>query len=169
MRLLRTVVAVALIAAVSGVAPLLADSAGRVSGYALDAGGRPLSGRRVELVELVRAMQGQAVGVSVQANVTDARGAWSFSSVPFGEYVVRMVYRDRTAGVRVSVTEASGVLGVLIVEPSLPLLEGLSQGRVAPADAGTGGVTTFAVAAATAVAAAVAAAAAVVVVARDES
>ena len=164
MRLLRTVVAVALIAAVSGVAPLLADSAGRVSGYALDAGGRPLSGRRVELV---RAMQGQAVGVSVQANVTDARGAWSFSSVPFGEYVVRMVYRDRTAGVRVSVTEASGELGVLIVEPSLPSLEGVSQGQVAPAAAGTGGVTTFAVAAATAVAAAVAAA--VVVVARDES
>ena len=167
MRLLRIVVAVALIAAVSGVAPLLADSAGRVSGYALDAGGRPLSGRRVELV---RAMQGQAVGVSVQANVTDARGAWSFSSVPFGEYVVRMVYRDRTAGVRVSVTEASGVLGVVIVEPSLPSLERVSQGQVAPADAGTGGVTTLEVVTATMSAAAAAAAGAtVVMVVRDES
>ncbi|MCY4634706.1 MAG: carboxypeptidase-like regulatory domain-containing protein [Acidobacteria bacterium] len=117
MRLFRASVAAALVAVLIGAFPLVAESAGWVSGHALDAGGRPLAGQRVELVG---ALQGQPVGVPVQANVTDARGAWSFSDVPAGEYVVRMVHRGRTAGVPVSVTGESGAPGVLIVAPSVP-------------------------------------------------
>lgn len=117
MRLYRVSVAAVLVAVLSGVSPLLAESAGWVSGHALDAGGRPLAGRRVELVG---ALRGQPVGVPVRANLTDARGAWSFRDVPVGEYVVRMVHRGQTAGVPVSVTGETGSPGVLIVAPSVP-------------------------------------------------
>ena len=130
MRSLRVSVTAALVAVLSGGSPLLAESAGWVSGHALDAGGRPLAGRRVELVG---ALDGQPVGVTVQANVTDARGAWSFSDVPVGEYVVRMVHRGQTAGIPVSVTGDSGAPGVLIVAPSLPAPELSSQDEGATA------------------------------------
>ncbi len=117
MRLFRVSVAAMLVGVLSGATPLLAGSAGWVSGHALDAGGRPLASLTVELVE---AWRGAPFGAPLQANVTDGRGAWSFGSVPPGDYVVRVIARDRTAGVPVSVTEASGVAGVLIVTPSLP-------------------------------------------------
>lgn len=117
MRLFRVVVAAALVAAVSGVSPLLAKSAGWVSGHAVDAVGHPLPNLRVELL---KAFRGQPRGVPLRAHVTDGRGAWSFDGVAAGDYVVRMVYDDRSASVPVSVTEASGTLGVLIVAPSLP-------------------------------------------------
>ena len=162
MRLFRAVVAAGFVAAVSGVSPLLAESAGWVSGHAIDAAGRPLPHLRVELL---KAFQGQPVGVPLQANVTDGRGAWTFSGVSVGDYVVRMVYRGRTAGVPVSVVEASEVPGVLIVAPSLPPGR-LLQGQAAAAAAATGGLNTLAVVG-TIVAAA--SAAAVVVVLRDES
>ena len=136
MRLFRASVTATLIAALSGASPLLAASAGWVSGHALDAGGRPLASLTVELVE---AWRGEPVGAPLQAKVTDGRGAWSFGSVPAGDYVVRVVNRDQTAGVPVSVTEASGVEGVLIVTPSLPLTERPSQAQGAAAAAGGGG------------------------------
>lgn len=165
MRLFRTVIAAALVATVSGVSPLLAANAGWVSGYAVDAAARPLPNLRVELVEAVR---GQPVGVPLQAKLTDGLGAWSFNAVPAGDYVVRMVDGDWTAGVPVSVAESSGATGVLIVAPSLPPSERFSQGQgVGAAAAGAGGLSTAAVAIATV--AAVAATVAVVVVVQDAS
>ena len=162
MRLSRASVAAALVAALSGAFPLLAESAGRVSGHALDAGGRPLAGQRVELVG---ALRGQPVGVPVQANVTDARGAWSFSGVPAGEYVVRMVHRGRTAGVPVSVTGDTGVPAVLIVAPSVPVPGWSSQDEGSTAAR----VTSEALMATGLGILGAAAVAAIVVVLRDES
>lgn len=170
MRFFGAVLAVALASAVSGTPPLLAESAGWVSGHAVDAAGRPLPSLRVELL---KAFRGQPLGVPLQARVTDGRGAWSFSGVPAGDYVVRMVERGRIAGVPVSVAESSGATGVLIVAPSLPL-ERLSQNRededdedVAVAFAWAGGVGTAAIVVGTIAAAA--ANASVVVVLRDQS
>lgn len=162
MRPFRALVAAALAAVLSGASPVLAESAGWVSGHVLDAGGRPLAGLRVDLFG---ARQGQPVGVPMQASRTDGRGAWSFSSVPAGEYVVRTVYRDRTAGVPVSVAEASEVTGVVIVAPSLPPPERFSQAQGAAAAVGAINVPLL-------VAGSLVAAlstAMVVVVARDES
>ena len=165
MRLSRAVLAVVLALAVSGTPPLLAGSAGWVSGQAVDAAGRPLPSLRVELL---KAFRGQPLGVPLQAQVTDGRGAWSFSGVPAGDYVVRMVDRYRTTGVPVSVAESSGATGVLIVAPSLPRPGRISQGQgAAAAAAGAGGVSTAAIVVGTIAAAA--ATAAVVVVVRDES
>jgi hypothetical protein len=128
----------------------------------IDAAGRPLPSLRVEFLE---AFQGQPLGVPLQAQLTDGRGAWSFSGVPAGDYVVRMVDRDRTVGVPVSVAESSGATGVLIVAPSLPPPARISMAQGAAA--GAGGVSTAAIVVGTAAAAA--AAAVVVVVVRDES
>ena len=143
MRPFRGLVAATLVAALSGASPLLAGSAGWVSGHAVDAGGRPLASLTVELVE---AIEGQPVGGPLQAKVTDGRGAWSFSSVPAGDYVVRVVVRDQTAGVPVSVTKASGVPGVLVVTPSLPspALPSQAEEEEAAAAAGGGGFSTAA-------------------------
>ena len=144
MRLFRASVAATLVAALSGASPLLAGSAGWVSGRTLDAGGRPLARLTVELVE---ARRGEPVGAPLQALVTDARGAWSFGSVAAGEYVVRVVTRGQTAGVPVSVTEASGVAGVVIVTPSLPSPAFPSQAApdagAAAGGGGAGGVAAF--------------------------
>ena len=165
MRLFRASVAATLVVGLSGASPLLAGSAGWVSGHALDAGGRPLASLTVELVE---AWRGEPVGAPLQAKVTDGRGAWSFGSVPAGDYVVRVVVRGQTAGVPVSVTEASGVGGVLIVTPSLPPTEQPSQAQGAAAAAGGGG-TAAVVAAIGSLLVTAAAAAVSVHVVRDES
>jgi hypothetical protein len=168
MRLFRVSVAATLVGVLSGATPLLAGSAGWVSGHALDAGGRPLASLTVELVE---AWRGQPVGAPLRAKVTDGRGAWSFGSVPPGDYVVRVIARDRTAGVPVSVTEASGVAGVLIVTPSLPppaarSSQAVAAGAAAAAAGGGVGATAAAIIAAALV---TAAAVASVLYARDES
>ena len=123
----RVLVASLLVAILTGVPPLLA-AAGSVAGHALDAGGRPLADLRIELVE---AIQGRALGRTLRARLTDDRGAWSFRGVPAGEYVVRMVDRNRTVGVPVSVTTASGAAGVVIVAPSLVSAEGVPEAQVA--------------------------------------
>ena len=168
MRLFRASVAATLVVVLSGASPLLAGSAGWVSGHALDAGGRPLASLTVELVE---AWRGAPVGAPLRAKVTDGRGAWSFDSVPAGDYVVRVVVRDQAAGVPVSVTEASGVRGVLIVTPSLPPTERPSQaqGAAAAAAAAGGGGTAAVVAAIGSLLVTAVAAAVSVQVVRDES
>lgn len=122
-----------LIGALSGAAPLLAAGGGGVSGHVLNAGGHPLAGLRVELVE---AFEGRPLGVPIQANVSDERGAWSFAGVPAGEYVVRTSYRDRTTGVGVSVSEGSAAPGILIVAPSLPPSQAFSQAQSGAASGG---------------------------------
>jgi hypothetical protein len=158
-------IAAALTVALSGASPLLAETAGRVSGHALDAGGRPLAHLPVQLVE---SPQGAPAGVPVRTVVTDGGGAWSFGAVPVGEYVVRVVDRGRTTGLPVSVTDASGASGLVIVAPSL-LSSGpapQAQGAAAGAAAGAGVSTTAIVVGAVAAAAA---AAVVVVVVSDES
>ena len=163
MRLFRAALALALAATLSGAPPLLAESAGRVSGQVVDAAGRPLPSLRVELI---KAFRGRVVGVPLQVNVTDGRGAWSFGGVPDGDYVVRAVYRDRTSGVPVSVVEASEAAGVLIAAPSLPRPERLSQGQGAGPATTAGGFPALAVAG---LVAAAAAAAIIVVVRSDKS
>ena len=162
----QTLIVATLVAALSGAAPLVAASAGPVSGHALDAGGRPLAGVRIELVH---AVESRPVGVPARVQRTDAQGAWSFRSVPAGEYVVRMSHHDRTSGVPVSIADSTGAPGVVIVAPSLSSLERLSQAQAAAgaaAAAGGGGVSTWVIVGAVVVAAAAATA---VVVLKDES
>ena len=165
MRLFRATVAAALVAVVSGASPLLAESAGWVSGHAIDAANRPLPNLRVELL---KAFRGQPVGVPQQAQVTDGRGAWTFNGVPVGDYVVRMVYHDRATGVPVSVTAGSETPSVLLVAPSLLPPAQLSQGQggaAAAAGGGGGGFSALTVASTALVAAS---AIAVVVALRDD-
>lgn len=162
----RVSIAAALVAALSGAAPLLAATAGPVTGRALDAVGRPLAGVRIELVH---AVENRSVGVPARVQRTDARGAWSFRGVAAGEYVVQMSHHGRTTGVPVAVADSTGAPGVLIVAPSLPHSERSSRAQVAAgaAAAGAGGISTAVI-----VGAAVVAAAAVVtavVVLSDES
>ena len=132
MRVFRVLAAAALIAGLSA-SPLLAEIAGSVSGRAVDATGRPLANLRVELVE---AFRGHPVGVPVQASLTDRRGAWSFSGVSAGQYVVRMVQRQRMTGVAVSVADASEVVDVSLVAPSLPPAAVRLQGQEGAGQAG---------------------------------
>ena len=141
---LRVLIVAVLIATLSGAVPLLAATAGPVSGRAVDAGGRPLAGVRIELV---RATGSRSAGLPAQVQQTDARGTWSFRSVPAGEYVVRMSHDDRTTGVPVAVVDNTGVPGVVIVAPSLSLLERPPQvtagaGTAAAASANDAGLTT---------------------------
>ena len=158
-------IAAALTVALSGASPLLAETAGRVSGHVLDAGGRPLAHLPVHLLE---SSQGEPAGVPVRTAVTDGGGAWSFGAVPVGEYVVRVMDRGRSTGLPVSVTDASGASGLVIVAPSLLSSGPAPQGQGAAAAAGAGGgVSTAAIVAG--VVAAAAAAAVVVVVTSDES
>lgn len=164
----RILVAATLVTALSGAAPLLAATAGPVSGRALDAGGRPLAGARIELVQ---AIESRPVGVPARVQRTDAQGAWSFRSVPAGEYVVRMSHHDRTTGVPVSVSDTTGAPGLVIVAPSLPPAErrlqvGAAAG--AAAAAGAGGASTAAIVGAIIAATAVTAAAVVSVQALDD-
>ena len=161
----RILTVATLVAALSGASPLLAETAGRVSGHVLDAGGRPLADLPVHLVEF---SQGEPAGVPVRTALTDGGGAWSFGAVPVGEYVVRVMDRGHSTGLPVSVTDASGASGLVIVAPSLLSSGPAPQGQGAAAAAGAGGgVSTAAIVAG--VAAAAAAAAVVVVVTSDES
>ena len=166
----RVLISATLVAALSGATPLLAATAGPVSGHALDAGGRALAGVRIELV---RATQDRPVGLPARVQRTDAQGAWSFRSVPAGEYVVRMTHGDRSTGVPVSVSDGTGARGVVIVAPSLPSLERFSQAQAAAGAAAAAGGGTSAGAIVAGVLFATAAAVAVtsidVIVQRDES
>ena len=127
MSIRRVLVAFLAIAGPCGGAPsLLAETGGSISGRAVDAVGRPLPNLRVELLP---EFQGRPTGVPVSADLTDGRGAWSFSGVSAGQYVVRMVQGRQATGVAVSVADASGVADVMIVAPSLPSLESLRQVR----------------------------------------
>ena len=101
----RALIATTLAGSLSGAVLLLAATAGPVSGNVLDAGGRPLAGVRIELVHSV---ESRPVGVPARVQRTDAQGAWSFRSVPAGEYVVRMSQHDRTSGVPVAVADSTG-------------------------------------------------------------
>ena len=113
------------------------------------------------------------MGVPARVQRTDAQGAWSFRSVPAGEYVVRMSHHDRTLGVPVSVVDSTGAPSVVIVAPSLSSLERLSQAQAAAgaAAAAGGGASAGAVVAGLlfATAAAVAVTSIDVIVQRDES
>ena len=168
----RLLVAAPLVLALSGATPVpvLAATVGPVAGQAFDAGGRPLAGIRIELV---RAVESRPAGVPARAQRTDAQGAWSFGSVPAGEYVVRMSHHDRTTGVPVSVSDSTGARGVVIVAPSLPSLERFSQAQAAAgaAAAAGGGASTGAIVAGVlfSTAAAVAVTSIDVIVQRDES
>lgn len=161
----KPLIAAALTVALSGAAPLLAETAGPVSGHVLDAVGRPLAQLTVELVE---AAPSRPVGTAVRTEVTDGAGAWSFGAVPVGEYVVRVTHRGRTTGLPVSITDASGASGLAIVVPSRPSPGPipLGQGAAAAAGAGAGWSTAAVVAGVVAAAAATAVA---VVVLSDES
>ena len=161
----RILTVATLVAALSGASPLLAETAGRISGHVLDAGGRPLAHLPVQLLESSR---GEPAGVPVRTSVTDGGGAWSFDAVPVGEYVVRVMDRGRTTGLPVSITDASGASGLVIVAPSLPSSARAPQAQGAAAAAGAGaGVSTAAIV--VGAVAAAAAAAVVVVVTSDES
>ena len=165
----RSLASAALVLTLSGASSLFAATAGPVSGRALDAGGRPLAGVRIELVQ---AIQSRPVGVPALVQRTDAQGAWSFRAVPAGEYVVRMSHHERTTGVPVSVADGTGAPGVVIVAPSLPPSERPEQAQgVAGAAVAAGGASTAAMVANVLVVTAIAAAVTNinVVVTRDES
>ena len=92
-------------------AGLLAQAAqvGSISGEAVDAGGRGAVSQRVELVQQ---------GVVLQSTTTRSGGAFSFSNVGPGDYVVRVMIKGVPSGIRVSLTGTNAVTNATIVMPS---------------------------------------------------
>jgi hypothetical protein len=84
--------------------------AAAVSGQVVDASGRGAVGQRVELVEY---------GAVMQTTNTTSRGAFTFTSVPSGDYVVRTMVNSTPAGIRVSVNPGVSVTNATIVLPSV--------------------------------------------------
>lgn len=82
---------------------------GSITGEAVDAGGRAVTGQPVELVQS---------GQVVQATVTDSGGRFTFTNVPEGDYIVRVLVNGQPAGVRVSLAPGAAVANALIVTPS---------------------------------------------------
>lgn len=119
---------------------------GSIAGEALDAGGRPLANIPVELLQVVA---GQPVGGAVQTTTTDSRGAWTFTDVEAGDYVVRIMAGGQVSGIPVVVTAGAAVTDQLIVAPSLATTalqaqppsaaSGLSTGAIAGIIAGVVG------------------------------
>ena len=92
-------------------ASLLAQAAqvGTIAGEAVDAGGRGAASQRVELVQQ---------GVVLQSTTTRLGGAYSFSNVAPGDYVVRVMIKGVPSGIRVSLTGTNAVTNATIVMPS---------------------------------------------------
>ncbi|GMV22941.1 MAG: hypothetical protein AMXMBFR57_28900 [Acidimicrobiia bacterium] len=109
-----------------------------VSGRTVDAAGRPVAGRRVELV------QGRLV---LQTTMTDAKGAFTFAKVTLGDYVLRVVTNGTPAGIKASVA-TTPYTGATIVLPSSAAPSGAFLGPLAPVIL-AGAVATFVAVAAT--------------------
>ena len=107
------------------VSPALpAQTTGAVAGRLLDEAGGAL---RNVTVGLFAAEGGEPVGDALQTTcVTDPRGAWAFSGVTPGEYVVQAVLGEAVFGVAVTVGSTLSA-GVLIVVPS-PAAAGAGTG-----------------------------------------
>jgi hypothetical protein len=94
-------------------ASMLAQTAlslrGSITGEAVDAGGRAVTGQRVELVQS---------GQVVQTTVTGSGGRFIFTNVPEGDYIVRVLVNGQPAGVRVSLAPGAAAANALIVTPS---------------------------------------------------
>ena len=88
---------------------------GSIAGEALDAGGRPLANIPVELLQ---AVAGQPVGGVLQTTTTDSRGAWTFTNLEGGDYVVRIIVNGQIAGIPVSLGPGAGLFNLVIVAPS---------------------------------------------------
>ncbi len=114
-------------------ASLQAVVAGSVSGYVLNAAGRPLANLEVELFE---AAGGQPVGRRLYAATTSLRGAWAFSGVAPGDYVVRLSVGRQQIGAPVSFERGQGVEGVTLVAPSTAALQTEAAGAAAAAASG---------------------------------
>lgn len=117
----KTVVSVLVLGLMSFGAPvgLFAQVAqqGSIAGEALDldAGGRPLANVRVELLQ---AVVGQPLGGAVQVTTTSSRGAWAFTGVEPGDYVVKLIVDGQVAGIPVVVGAGEVLNGLLIVAGS---------------------------------------------------
>ncbi len=96
-------------AVASGAQPRTSTAVGTISGEIVDAGGRALSNRRVELIR-----DGEVLNSTLSGN----RGEWSFTSVAAGEYTVRTVINGKVAGTRVLVTPGQAIARAMIVAPS---------------------------------------------------
>ena len=92
-----------------------AAQVGTISGEAVDAGGRGAASQRVELVQQ---------GVVLQSTTTRSGGAFSFSNVAPGDYVVRVMINGVPSGIRVSLTGTNAVTNATIVMPSAAAASG---------------------------------------------
>ena len=111
------------------------EATGAVAGRLVDAAGQALGGVTVELSP---AEGGQSVSSPVQVGVTDAQGAWAFSGVAPGEYVVQAVMDTSVVGVPVTV-DATLLSGVVIVGPSAAAAGAVAASAAGLAVAGIGG------------------------------
>ena len=112
------------------VSPALpAQTTGAVAGRLLDEAGEAL---RNVTAGLFAAEGGEPVGDALQTTcVTDPRGAWAFSGVTPGEYVVQAVLGEQVFGAAVTVGSTLSA-GVLIVVPSAAAEAGAAEGRCGP-------------------------------------
>ena len=140
------VVAALLAAGVPGYAAV----PGSVSGYALTATGQPLANAAVEIFE---AAGGRPAGAALETARTGPGGAWTFSRLAPGDYVVRLNAGRQFIGVPVALDADDSVSGLRLVAPSLAAAQG--QAGAAAAAAAGGGATTAVVVAGVAVGAAV--------------
>ena len=80
-------------------------SNGRVSGVVKDSGGQPVTNRGVRLRDMV-------TGRAISTSRTNSAGAFSFSNVPAGTYIVEVI-NDRGAVIAVSGTQVLNTASML--------------------------------------------------------
>ena len=153
---LRAILAVVLVGAVAAGAPGYAAAPGSVAGYALTATGQPLANAAVDIFE---AAGGRPAGPALQTATTGAGGAFAFSRLAPGDYVVRLAAGRQLIGVPISLSGNGSIEGLRLVAPSMAAAGGAFQAQAgaaaAAAGAGAGAATTAVVVAAAVVGAAV--------------
>lgn len=89
--------------------PLLPAHAARITGIVEDATGQPLADQQVHLSELTRTIGGRILssGQGASPVTTDARGAFEFSRMPSGEYIVSSGGPDDRASATIILEEGA--------------------------------------------------------------
>ena len=96
-------------------APSFGADPGSMAGHALSAVGQPVPNATVELFE---AFSGRPMGSVLQSTVSDAGGAWQFSAVQPGDYVVRVTVGQQSVATPVTLGVEQALAGVQVVVPS---------------------------------------------------
>ena len=115
-------------------ASLLDQADGQIGGVAVDAGGQPVAGRRVELARPRSEGEGRLVAT------TDVNGTFSFSGLGSGRYQAQLLIDDRVVATSEAIDLVEGAMQVSGVTLALAAekREGLGLGAAMAIGAGVG-------------------------------